>query len=92
MNQNIQTAALPESKSGYNRMLLFVAALGGLLFGVDVGIIAGAVPYLEATPGLNAGQLSFSVAAELPGGVISTLPETKGKTPEEIEAYFVGKK
>jgi MFS family permease len=61
------------SKSAYNRFLLLVAGLGGLLYGVDVGIIAGALPYLEATSGLNAGQLSFIVAAVLLGGVISTL-------------------
>ncbi len=60
-------------KSGYNRFLLLVAGLGGLLFGVDVGIISGALPYLEATSGLNASQLSFIVAAVLLGGVISTL-------------------
>ena len=60
-------------RSGYNRFLLLVAGLGGLLFGVDVGIISGALPYLEATSGLNAGQLSFIVAAVLLGGVISTL-------------------
>ena len=52
-------------KSGYNRFLLLVAGLGGLLFGIDVGIISGALPYLEATSGLNAGQLSFIVAAVL---------------------------
>ena len=57
----------------YNRLLLFVAGLGGLLYGIDVGIIAGALPYMEATSGLNAGQLSFVVAAVLLGSVISTL-------------------
>jgi MFS transporter, SP family, solute carrier family 2 (myo-inositol transporter), member 13 len=57
----------------YNRFLLLVAGLGGLLYGVDVGIIAGALPYLEATSGLNAQQLSFVVAAVLMGTVISTL-------------------
>ena len=62
-----------NSKSGYNRFLLLVAGLGGLLFGVDVGIISGALPYLEATSGLNANQLSFIVAAVLLGGVFSTL-------------------
>jgi MFS family permease len=40
---------------------------------VDVGLIAGALPYLEATSGLNAGQLSIVVAAVLLGSVISTL-------------------
>ncbi len=58
---------------GYNRFLLLVAGLGGLLYGVDVGIIGGALPYLEATSGLTAGQLSVIVAAVLLGSVISTL-------------------
>jgi SP family myo-inositol transporter-like MFS transporter 13 len=62
-----------NEKSGYNRFLLLVAGLGGLLYGVDVGIIAGALPYLEATSGLNAAQLSIVVAAVLLGSVISTL-------------------
>jgi MFS transporter, SP family, solute carrier family 2 (myo-inositol transporter), member 13 len=60
-------------KAGYNRFLLLVAGLGGLLYGVDVGIIAGALPYLQATSGFNAGQLSNVVAAVLLGSVISTL-------------------
>ncbi len=67
-------ATSPEiSKLGYNRFLLLVAGLGGLLYGIDVGIIAGALPYMEATSGLNAGQLSIIVAAVLLGSVISTL-------------------
>ncbi len=55
------------------RFLLFIAGLGGLLYGIDVGIIAGALPYLEATSGLSAQELSFIVAAVLLGSVISTL-------------------
>jgi MFS transporter, SP family, solute carrier family 2 (myo-inositol transporter), member 13 len=62
-----------NEKAGYNRFLLLVAGLGGLLYGVDVGIIAGAYPYLEATSKLNASQLSSVVAAVLLGSVISTL-------------------
>jgi MFS transporter, SP family, solute carrier family 2 (myo-inositol transporter), member 13 len=57
----------------YNRLLMLVAGLGGLLYGVDVGIIGGALPYLEATSGLNTSQLSIIVAAVLLGSVISTL-------------------
>jgi MFS transporter, SP family, solute carrier family 2 (myo-inositol transporter), member 13 len=67
------TAVLDKNKTGYNRFLMLVAGLGGLLYGVDVGIIAGALPYLEATSRLNAGQLSIIVAAVLLGSVISTL-------------------
>jgi MFS transporter, SP family, solute carrier family 2 (myo-inositol transporter), member 13 len=64
---------MSNEQAAYNRFLLLVAGLGGLLYGVDVGIIAGALPYLEATSGLNAGQLSIVVAAVLLGSVISTL-------------------
>ena len=54
--------------------LLLVAGLGGLLYGIDVGIIGGAYPYLEATSGgLTNGQLSVIVAAVLLGSVFSTL-------------------
>ncbi len=69
----MSSASVPTANAGYNRFLLFVAGLGGLLYGIDVGIIAGALPYMEATSGLNAGQLSFVVAAVLLGSVISTL-------------------
>ena len=62
-----------QSHRSYNRLLLAVAGLGGLLYGVDVGIIGGALPYLEATSGLNGSQLSIIVAAVLLGSVISTL-------------------
>jgi len=65
--------AVDSTKKGYNRFLLLVAGLGGLLYGVDVGIISGALPYLKDTSGLNPGQLSFIVAAVLLGSVISTL-------------------
>jgi MFS family permease len=66
-------SVLDDKKVFYNRFLLIVAGLGGLLYGVDVGIIAGALPYLEATSGLNRGELSIVVAAVLLGSVFSTL-------------------
>ncbi len=57
----------------YNAFLLLVAGLGGLLYGIDVGIIGGAYPYLADTSGLTPAQLSTVVAAVLAGGVLSTL-------------------
>ncbi len=57
----------------YRHYLLVVAGLGGLLYGIDLGIIGGALPYLEATSGLTAEQLSAVVAAVLLGSVLSTL-------------------
>ncbi len=41
----------------YNRLLLLVSGLGGLLYGIDVGIIQGALPYLTATSGFGPGRL-----------------------------------
>jgi SP family myo-inositol transporter-like MFS transporter 13 len=63
----------PAQKHVYNRFLLLVAGLSGLLYGIDVGIIGGALPYLEATSKLTRGQLSIIVAAVLLGSVFTTL-------------------
>jgi SP family myo-inositol transporter-like MFS transporter 13 len=62
-----------SAKRNYSLFLLIVAGLGGLLYGIDVGIIGGALPYLEATSGLTAAELSVIVAAVLLGSVFSTL-------------------
>lgn len=70
---NPPPSAGSKTQKNYNRFLNMVAGLGGLLYGVDVGIIAGALPYLEATSGLSSNQLSVVVAAVLLGSVISTL-------------------
>lgn len=67
------TLFIHDKRQRYNHFLLLVAGLGGLLYGVDLGIIGGALPYLEATARLTAGQLSIIVAAVLLGSVISTL-------------------
>lgn len=51
--------------------------MGGLLYGIDVGIIAGALPYLEASAAqlwkLSSQQLGLIVAAVLLGSVLSSL-------------------
>jgi MFS family permease len=70
---NIDMAQPASNYKLQNTLLLLVAGFGGLLYGVDVGIIGGALPYLEATSGLSAGQLSIIVAAVLLGSVLSTL-------------------
>src|SRR5271157_4212534 len=68
------SSPMPSSeRRRYNAFLLLVAGLGGLLYGIDVGIIGGAYPYLAATSGLTASQLSVIVAAVLLGSVLSTL-------------------
>ena len=57
----------------YGKLLLFMAGMGGLLYGIDVGIIAGALLYLEKTISLTVEQTGFIVAAVLGGSMFSSL-------------------
>jgi MFS family permease len=60
------------SPSFYNRYLTFIAGLGGLLYGIDIGIIAAALLYLSRTVNLTLGQTSAIVAAVLGGSMVSS--------------------
>ena len=73
ISSDSQFSSSEGARRRYNSFLLLVAGLGGLLYGIDVGIIGGALPYLEATSGLGPSQLSIIVAAVLLGSVFSTL-------------------
>lgn len=57
----------------YARYLLIMAGLGGLIYGVDVGVIAAALPYIRNTSSYSPVQLGFIVGAVLWGSVISSL-------------------
>jgi MFS family permease len=74
-NADISASSLVVSSANrsYSQFLLLVAGLGGLLYGIDIGIIGGALPYLEATSHLSLSELSVIVAAVLLGSVFSTL-------------------
>lgn len=65
--------AQEAKRKAYGKFLLFIAGMGGLLYGIDVGIIAGALPHLEKSSGFNMAQLSMQVAAVLLGSVLSSL-------------------
>ena len=58
---------------GYSRYLMVMAGLGGLIYGIDVGVCAAAYPYIEKTSTFTQGQLGFIVGAVLWGSVISSL-------------------
>jgi len=57
----------------YGRYLLFIAGMGGLLYGIDVGIISVALLYLSKTINLTLAQTSIIVAAVLGGSMVSSL-------------------
>lgn len=56
----------------YRWFLVFIAGMGGLLYGIDVGIIAAALLYLGKTVNLTIGQTSVLVAAVLGGSMLSS--------------------
>ena len=57
----------------YTQFLTFIAGMGGLLYGIDIGIIAAALLYLSKTVNLTVEQTSVIVAAVLGGGMCSSL-------------------
>lgn len=71
--QPISTETTTSSIHRYSRLLLFVAGLGGLLYGIDVGIIAAALLYLGKTINLTVEQTSFIVAAVLGGSMFGSI-------------------
>src|SRR5512143_3925349 len=66
------TTANPQTK-GFLAYLLLISGLGGLLTGVDFGIIAGALLYLDKTVNVTEGQLSLIVAMYSIGGFAASM-------------------
>ncbi|MGN0854921.1 MAG: MFS transporter [Kiritimatiellia bacterium] len=64
---------LPANVRRYAKYLLVMAGLGGLIYGIDVGVIAAALPYVRNTSNYTSMQLGFIVGAVLWGSVLSSL-------------------
>lgn len=62
---------MKEKASVYK--LLAIAGLGGLLYGVDFGVIAAAEPYMKALGVYSGSQISHIVGAVLLGGLLSSI-------------------
>ena len=66
----------PTTRSGtqaYNTFLLIVAGLGGLLYGIDIGIIDPALGYLGQTMSMTEENKSIIVAAVLGGSMFASV-------------------
>lgn len=72
MSGPIADTAAPN-KSGYDRFLLLVAGLGGLLYGIDIGIIDPALGYLGRTMSMTEENKSVIVAAVLGGSMFASV-------------------
>jgi sugar porter (SP) family MFS transporter len=57
----------------YTLYIMTFAGIGGMLYGYDLGVISGALPFMQQEIVLSTAQLSMIVAAVLGGGSIATL-------------------
>ena len=57
----------------YNRRLFCICGLAGLLYGIDMGLISAALPYIRETCGFSSSQLSSIVAAVMLGCIPGTM-------------------
>lgn len=57
----------------YTSFLMAVTGLGGLLYGIDIGVIDPALAYLNQSVRLSEQQLSYVVAAVLGGSILGSV-------------------
>ena len=64
----------PDTKTPFFVIVMaIVAAMGGLLFGFDTGVISGAIPFLQQDFSLTDGTIEFITPAGLVGAIIGAL-------------------
>ena len=62
-----------HDRRSYDLYIIAIAGLRGMPYGIDLGIIAAVLPYLDSVIRLTVEQSSFVVAAVLGGSVLSSL-------------------
>lgn len=62
-----------RAPSKYIYFVLFIAAISGILYGADIGVISGALLFMRNDIGLDDQQISFIGSAVLGGGAFATL-------------------
>lgn len=72
MNKNVNTKFLYTQKL-FVFFIIFCAGLGGVLYGYDIGVISGALLFVQKTIPLTQNQVGFIVGAVLTGGLVGTL-------------------
>lgn len=63
LSSNRTAGARDRGRKGYVYLISLVAAVGGLLFGFDIAVIAGAIPFIKRYFELSASQLGWAVSA-----------------------------
>jgi len=73
MSHHLSPPSRPSEKSLAVGFLLFIAGMGGLLYGIDIGVIDPALPYLNKAIRLTEQQTSYIVAAVLAGSLLGSV-------------------
>jgi len=64
---------LEKKRKLFSFFIMIFAAMGGILYGYDIGVISGALLFMQRDISLTPSEVSFIVAAVLGGGSIATL-------------------
>jgi MFS transporter, SP family, arabinose:H+ symporter len=64
-----ELTTIPLKSNTYLWFISLVATIGGLMFGFDIGIISGAVPFIQPYFGWNELQLGWGVSSILLGAI-----------------------
>jgi MFS family permease len=57
----------------FTLFIIFSAGLGGILYGYDIGVISGALLFVQKTIPMSQSETGFIVGAVLMGGLVGTL-------------------
>lgn len=57
----------------FTLFIIFCAGLGGILYGYDIGVISGALLFVQKTIPMSQSETGFIVGAVLTGGLVGTL-------------------
>ena len=80
--------------SVYVAIMATVAAMGGLLFGFDTGVISGAIPFLQRDFGISDSQVELLTTMGLLGAVFGALVSgniTEKARDSQRGRYFFGR-
>lgn len=72
MTTHVISQSVPRTNR-HTLLVCFLAALAGLLFGLDMGVIAGALPFLAKEFGLNSHQQEMVVSVMMLGAALVAL-------------------
>jgi MFS family permease len=70
---SVPVAASPANKSNFVYIVAAIAAIGGMLFGYDTGVISGAILFIQKQFALNSFQEELVVSGGLIGATVSSI-------------------